>query len=129
MIYATLSDQDNVHRLSKNVLAAKQSITITGLGCDAFSKSARAILEIHSLFASALPPDSLQMWTPLMDENCICLEFSNRYLTPVHEADLEAVDLGPEIDPVGILASNAQGGIYTEDNVVTYFETIKNEDR
>ena len=114
--------------MTKNPSAAKQSLVLSGLGSDLFDKCAKAILEIHSRFATHLPNDSLESWKPLIDEEVICLELTNRYLTPDRLAAIyDTVPFDETIDLFGLLRGKA-GGKRTEDNVVLYYERIPLED-
>lgn len=108
---------------------AKQSLVLTGLGLKAFDNNVRAIMEIHSRFASDLPADTLQPWFPAMDDNDMCIELSNRYFTPEYLAGgYEKRELDDLVDPLGLLKTHAHGGRHTEDNEVLYFERIVEQD-
>jgi hypothetical protein len=111
-------------RLTRNPIAAKQSVVLTGLGCNLFDQAACAILEIHSMFASCLPANSLQAWKPQKDGGSVCIEFSNRYLTQSRYAETALVELRSDVDPKGILAARMHEveAEHTEDNEVLYFE-------
>ncbi|KAI0340233.1 hypothetical protein BDW22DRAFT_1334836 [Trametopsis cervina] len=115
-----------IHRseqLPKNTLAAKQSVVLTGLNCEAFNAAGRAIIEIHSYLSSTLPDGSLQAWTPAKDDDSICLEFSNRYFMSGDRVDkLDSIPFTREVDPKGILHGRIQGLTHTEENEVLYFE-------
>ncbi|KAI0083167.1 hypothetical protein BDY19DRAFT_861843, partial [Irpex rosettiformis] len=112
-------------RLRKNPMTAKQSLVLTGLGEKHFDNAVKAILELHSRFASHLPADSLQSWSPAKDEDMLCLELSNRYFTPDYLAEeYDIVSVDETIDPLGILQAKGAGGKHTEDNVVLYYERI-----
>lgn len=100
---------------------------LMGLGCDLFDKSAKAIMEIHSRFAANLPTDTLENWKPQLDEEFLCVELSNRYLTPDRLAtSYDVVPFDETIDPFGLLRG-VVGGKRTEDNVVLYYERIPDE--
>lgn len=110
-------------RLTKKPSTAKQSVVLTGLGCDEFDGSVRAIIALHSQFATHLPADTLNEWKPVTDDNLLCLEFANRYFTPNHLAtQYDRVELTESVDPRGLLQSKARGGYHTEDNQVWYYE-------
>jgi hypothetical protein len=114
------------NRLTQNPLVAKQSVVLTGLGCETFDQAARAILEIHSMFASSLPANSLQSWRPQKDSGDVCIEFSNRYLTRSRYSESALVELSPDVDPKGVIATCMQNleAEHTEDNEVLYFERV-----
>lgn len=98
-------------------------MVLTGLGLKSFDDNVRAIMELHSRFASNLPANTLQSWAPVMDENDMCIEFSNRYFTPEHLASgYQSQDLDTSVDPFGLLRTHVHGGRHTEDNEVLYFE-------
>lgn len=103
-------------------MAAKQSVTLTGLGSTEFEAAARAVLAIHTMFSSTLPDDALVPWKPQKDTDYVCLEFYNRYFKGRDETGSPAADIGTEIDPLGILRTRCPLGEHTEDNVVLYFE-------
>ncbi|KAI0801726.1 hypothetical protein BC629DRAFT_1438358 [Irpex lacteus] len=111
-----------VDQLPKNPMAAKQSVTLTGLGSTEFEAAARAVLAIHTMFSSTLPDDALVPWKPQKDTDYVCLEFYNRYFKGRDETGSPAADIGTEIDPLGILRTRCPLGEHTEDNVVLYFE-------
>ncbi|KAI0084161.1 hypothetical protein BDY19DRAFT_898899, partial [Irpex rosettiformis] len=113
-----------IYSLPKNILSAKQSIVLTGLGAESFTKAAHAVLVIRSMFTANLPHDSLLPWTPIVDSGHQCLEFSNRYFSTSQFEGLTAVDFDPAVDPKGILASLEVDGKHTDDNVVLYFERL-----
>ena len=112
-------------RIPKNPLAARQSIVLTGLGSEGFERAARAVLQIHTLFSSTLPEDSLLPWKPIRDSGYICLEFSNRYFKGKDDGDATVLPLGRKIDPYDLLRSKCQSAEHTEDNVVLYYERKK----
>lgn len=104
-------------------MTAKQSVVLTGLGCEEFDGSVRAIIALHSRFAMHLPSDMLNEWKPVTDEDLLCLEFANRYFTPNYLAkQYDQSDLPDSVDPMRLLRSKAKGGCHTEDNQVLYFE-------
>lgn len=103
-------------------MASKQSIVVTGLGSAEFERSARAVLQIHTLFESTLPEGTLLSWKPMRDSGYMCLEFSNRYFRGKDDGESPTIPLGHEIDPKDILGSVCRGAEHTEDNVVLYYE-------
>ena len=106
-------------------MAAKQSVLLTGLGCEPFEHCARAMLQVHAKLSSALPSQALHEWSPIIHEGDICLEFANRYFSTGSDGDnLQTVSLGSEIDPFGLLAEAVPNGKHTEDNKVLYYERI-----
>ncbi len=110
--------------LPKNLLSAKQSIVLTGLGTKEFSQAARAVLAIHSMFASSLPGDTLIPWSPITDSGHKCLEFSNRYFSTGQLDGTSPAEFDVGMDPKGILAGLEVNGKYTDDNIVLYFERV-----
>lgn len=112
-------------RLTANPSTAKQSVVLTGLGNADFENCVRAVVELHSRFASHLPGDTLQPLTRIVDDDHLCLEFSNRFFTPEHLATpYESVPFSDLVDPFGLLAAKAEGLHHTEDNEVLYFERV-----
>ncbi|KAI0336905.1 hypothetical protein BDW22DRAFT_1302684, partial [Trametopsis cervina] len=117
-----------IEQIPKNARAAKQAVTLTGLGCEAFDTAGRAIMEIHSYLSDTLPDGSLQPWTPMKDEDCICLEFSNRYFTlGGNMTDGESIPFPKAVDPNGVLGRYAPELKHTDDNEVLYFERKNSE--
>lgn len=114
--------------MTKNPTAAKQSLVLTGLGYEAFEKSVRALIELHSHFANSLPSGTLEAWHPIADQDDMCMEFSNRYLTPGHLAVIyETASFDDLTDPLYLLRGKS-GGRRTEDNVVLYYDRQHTED-
>ena len=109
-------------RIPKNPITAKQSIVITGLGSVEFERSARAVLQIHTLFGSTVPEDTLLPWKPLRDSEYVCLEFSNRYFKGKDDGNSAVLPLPRNIDPYDMLRAKCHGAEHTEDNVVLYYE-------
>ncbi|KAI0337021.1 hypothetical protein BDW22DRAFT_1340590, partial [Trametopsis cervina] len=123
ILRCSLPPVQRLEQLPKNVLAAKQSVVLTGLGSGVFDTMGRAVMEVHSYLASTLPDGSLQPWVPRKDEDCICLEFSNRYFTPLNNTDhQEGIPFSKTVDPNGVLGRYAMEMKHTEDNEVLYFE-------
>lgn len=89
----------------------------------------RAIIALHSRFAAHLPTDSLNEWKPVIDEDLLCLEFANRYLTPNYLVmQYDQLDIPESVDSLKLLQSKAKGGYHTEDNQVQYYEKMCNSD-
>ncbi|KAI0086698.1 hypothetical protein BDY19DRAFT_894328, partial [Irpex rosettiformis] len=109
-------------QIPKSPHTAKQSVVITDLGSPEFESSARAILQIHTLFGSTLPDDTLVPWKPMKDAEHICIEFANRYFKSKDDSESPVIGLASDIDPMGLLVSRCPNGEHTEDNTVLYFE-------
>lgn len=87
-------------------------------------------MELRGRFADHLPADTLQEWTPVTDDDMLCLEASNRYFTPSYLAsEYDPVELGDIIDPLGLLKAKTAGSRRTEDNEVLYYERIVCKDK
>ncbi len=119
----SLSTHISVHSLPKNALTVKQSVVITGLGSPEFEDCARAILAVHYQLAAQFPPDVLIPWSPVHENGNVCLEFSNRYFSPIDDPS-PALDFDTAVDPQGILQTLDIAGKYTEENRVLYYERI-----
>ncbi len=116
--------------MTKNPLSAKQSLVLTGLGSEEFDNCVRAVIQFHSRFASHLPSDTLQPWSPIKDDEHLCLELSNRYYTPDNlVSQYEEASVSDTIDPMGLLRAKGNGLRHTEDNDVLYFERLPDEQR
>ena len=59
-------------------MAAKQSVTLSGLGEEGFDRCAVAILEIQQVISRQLPPNCMDKVQPGSDNGYLTLEFSNR---------------------------------------------------
>ncbi len=115
--------------MTKNHAAAKQALVLTGLGYDRFEKGVKAVIEFHSHFANLLPAGSMEAWQPIADQDNLCLEFSNRYLTPDRLASVyETASFDEVIDPFGMFRGKG-GGTRTEDNVVLYYDRLPTSDK
>lgn len=92
------------------------------MGYEQFEKAVKAVIEFHSHFANSLPSGTLEAWHPITDQDDLCLEFANRYLTPDRLASVyESATFDKVIDPFGLLLEKG-GGRRTEDNVVLYYD-------
>ncbi|KAI0336886.1 hypothetical protein BDW22DRAFT_1349559, partial [Trametopsis cervina] len=60
ILRCTLPPITRPEQLPKNVMAAKQSVILTGLGSELFDAAGRAVMEIHTYLASTLPDGCLQ---------------------------------------------------------------------
>ncbi|KAI0788939.1 hypothetical protein BC629DRAFT_1288231, partial [Irpex lacteus] len=110
-------------RIPKNPVTAKQSVVITGLGGEQFEDCVRAIMAIHTQFAAQFPPDVLLPWAPQNEDGHVCLEFSNRYFSPISDPGA-ALEFDTSVDPQGILKNLDVAGKHTEDNKVLYYERV-----
>ncbi|KAI0084090.1 hypothetical protein BDY19DRAFT_997941 [Irpex rosettiformis] len=125
VVRANLPPITSSGQLTKNPMTAKQSLVLTGLGEKGFDNAVKAVIELQSRFASHLPVDSLQSWSPIKDEDKLCLELSNRYFTPDYlTTEYDTVSLDESIDPLEILRTKTTNGKHTEDNVVFYYEQL-----
>ncbi|KAK7677378.1 hypothetical protein QCA50_019709 [Cerrena zonata] len=101
---------------------AQQSVTIAGMGCDSFAVFSKAINAITTVFERHVT--AAKTVTGLDVSSTGTLSFSNRYFTQHDEVDdLTPIPFSQQIDPLGFLASVAEG-IHTADNNVQYFEKI-----
>ena len=104
-------------------MSARQAVKLSGLGVTGFEQYIAAVLAIQQVFASHLPADLLERWTPGTEHGYPILEVSNRYFTHRKEAQDEEVDMEPTLDPAGLLRSVMPSfACYTADNKVLYFE-------
>ena len=93
-----------------------------------FERSARAVLQIHTMFESTLPEGTLIPWKPTRDCGYMCLEFSNRYFRSKDDGEYATMPLGQDIDPQDLLGSRCRGAEHTEDNVVLYYKRKVNSE-
>lgn len=99
------------------------------MGCEQFEKAVKAVIEFHSRFENSLPSGTLEAWHPITDQDDLCLEFANRYLTPGRLASVyESATFDKVIDPFGLLLEKG-GGRRTEDNVVLYYDRQPTSDQ
>lgn len=109
---------------------ARQGIVLTGLSSPSFDKSLCQLEAIMRTFDRCFPPDSLEKWTPGKHGEHNSVDLANRYLVDkknVNAEDIVSIPIG--IDPRRILAKLAGSSyVCTEDNVVKYFEAVKEEE-
>ena len=114
-------------RIPKNILSAKQSIKLTGLGVEAFDACAAAILEVQQVFSTCLLPNAMQKWTPTMEHGYLVLEVSNWYFSNRDIAD-DNLHLLDCIDLLHLLCNWMPfNTCHLKDNEVLYFERQKSE--
>ena len=105
---------------------------LTGLGSAAFTSALEAAGEVYGYFDCQFPENVLDSWTS-SEEKCFgfpCLDVSNRYLTPVKEANGQEIAFQKGVDPHGILRGMATSNgtcsyVHTEDNQVQYFSSCR----
>ncbi|KAI0314685.1 hypothetical protein OF83DRAFT_1174530 [Amylostereum chailletii] len=114
----------SIDDLPSNIRWARQSIALSGMGSQTFTDVVRGIKNVHKLMDSAYKVGTLKTW---WTDNILGdprIELSNRYITPHDQLyGASAVTIPKTVDPYGILARvSSQVGVYTEENVVTYFQ-------
>ena len=110
----------------------KQSITVTGLGCEPFEAAVRGIQCIYETFCLHINTlgGTLRKWTPSLDSEDLTLTFNNRYLTFAKNASQDSIiNLSRTIDPFNILGPQLTNQVHTLDNVVEYWERTEAQDR
>ena len=120
-VYPYTSIPRNLNRL----IDIKQTITLTGLGTDAFDAAVHGIQTIHQVFHNHVTRGGsrLRDWVPGRDGQDLTLTFTNRYLTSPRDVGGEAsVDLSQVVDPFNILRPLIKGETHTTDNVMEYWE-------
>jgi hypothetical protein len=106
---------------------------LTGLGSATFTSALEAACEVYGYFDREFSEGILDSWTS-SEEQCFgfpCLDISNRYLTPVKEANGPEIAFQKGVDPCGILRGMAIGDgtcayVHTEENQVQYFSSCRN---
>lgn len=83
-------------------------------------------MAVHSQFAAQFPPDTLLPWSPSREDGDVCLEFSNRYFSPLDDP-APPLEFDSAVDPQGILLNLDVAGKHTEDNKVLYYERIQKQ--
>ena len=110
-------------RLPREIMHARQSIRITGLGIDMFDQYITAILRLYDLFKSYLPEGSIEPWMPSMEQNTFVLDIHNRYLTWKSNLVGKALEFDSTLDPTGIFTRRIPSdATYSEESQVLYFE-------
>ncbi|KAL4255724.1 hypothetical protein AB1N83_012392 [Pleurotus pulmonarius] len=110
----------------------RQSLTITGLGSNAFKQIVTNFRHTYSMFSRYTPnaklisvPEFIGKDERLSDDTSknTTITASNRFFTPVKQAEgFRIVDIGGEIDPRGILENvDKKKWVHTEDNEVAYY--------
>ena len=103
-----------------------QDITITGLGGEGFSTYLEAYASIQECFQQFLPGRAVSAPESKHERAYPTLYFSNRFFTPISEAKgAVVVPFSKETDPLGLLRA-VTDGLHTTDNVVRYYECIRN---
>ncbi|KAF7985752.1 hypothetical protein HWV62_345 [Athelia sp. TMB] len=108
----------------------KQTVRLTGFGCEEFKKSVDAIASIAIMMGENVERGDLESWTPVRFRNWQALDIGNRYFVYQHiEGDAVAIPMPASVDPDGVLASIAgEKWVYTEENEVSYFRMRINGD-
>lgn len=110
--------------LGSKPLIAVQSACITGLGCKEFDVFLEALASIHRVFGDHISGATLAEIEYRTDHGSPSLFFSNRYFTHFRDMDGQTtVPISKDVDPLGILAG-IEGGMYTANNEVQYFERL-----
>ena len=107
-------------------MAAKQSVTLSGLGEEGFDRCAVAILEIQQVISRQLPPNCMDKVQPGSDNGYLTLEFSNRYFSTSKDPQDEVVSMNAYVDPVSVLQEQVTSDAkHFADNKVLYYECQK----
>ena len=102
---------------------AAQSVKISAMNSDNFSKYAAAMLELQQVFALYHPPESLEKWVPKIEQGLMVLSAYNRYLTPRRFVEEEEIPLNKHIDPMSVLQRLIpSSACHAPDNEVLYYE-------
>ncbi|KAJ7723940.1 hypothetical protein DFH07DRAFT_971363 [Mycena maculata] len=106
-----------------------QQISLTGFTCGLFTEGVNQLKELHTLYDRYFQGNAMTKWTPQEDHGCITLNASSRFFTSLlDEPDAVPVPFGYGVDPNGHLQKFVGNHlIHTEDNIVSYFQRVKNE--
>jgi hypothetical protein len=106
----------------------RQATTLSGLGCESFSRAIQGIRDIHGLFSRTFMDGCLEQWAPNQFEGHDAIDTTNRYFTHRSQARTEEITpFSDVVDPDGILTSamNIDDKFtHTIDNEVDYYECI-----
>lgn len=111
----------------RQVKYERQTVTLSGLGADAFGRAVSSIHDVHSRFARTLPEGQLEEWGPtLFDSEFSAIEVGNRYFTGARDVGVwSKVPFGLSVDPYGVLlAAGGTSYVHCEDNVVQYYKRV-----
>ncbi|KAK7688443.1 hypothetical protein QCA50_007981 [Cerrena zonata] len=129
LVKASLPPIYQASSLGSRPLSAVQSVGLSGLGCKEFDVFLEGLSCIHRVFGDHISGATLSEIEYRTDHGSPLLFFSNRYFT--HFRDMEDQKVTPisrDVDPLGILAS-VEGGMYTSNNQVQYFERLLKKDK
>lgn len=110
-------------RIPARVVAARQSVCITGLNAPEFGVAVDGIARIWSMLQTYLAPDATREWLPSRENGCVVVELTNRYLSNANDIGSDNIETFPsEWDPSGRLQERVSTEVFLSDNNVLYFE-------
>ncbi|RPD67600.1 hypothetical protein L226DRAFT_474661, partial [Lentinus tigrinus ALCF2SS1-7] len=122
------------YRLPRNpnrLIDMRQSVTVTGLGCEAFEKAVAGLSILYQTVKAKIMQRGGQLrdWTPVNlgdDEGNATLTFGSRYLTAAKDVGNDDIrpDLAEVIDPFNILRPLLRTEVHTLDNCVQYWQRM-----
>lgn len=114
------------NRLGPNVGTAKQTVTISGLGSSAFNRAVLATELISNRFREQCIRQQMNVPDIRREHGFPVLTYGNRYLTTTNaDGNDQLYTITDEIDPLYILRNAMKSdGVYTADNVVSYYERV-----
>ena len=113
--------------MQKKRFFMRQSISLTGLLTEPFSRAASACEGVYAKMSAHFPPDSVTHWENTFYEGHISTDFNARYFTTRKGAPMEEnLPFLEGVDPDGILAGlRGQDLIHGPDNQVTYLRALE----
>ena len=104
----------------------KQTVTLTGLGCQYFHSAVRGVGAVYHAFKMHLSARGCQLrtWAPGCDGGeSLTLTFSNRILMSAKDGEGEKKqDLSEFVDPFNILRPLLRTELHTAENHVDYWK-------
>ncbi|RPD67608.1 hypothetical protein L226DRAFT_577112 [Lentinus tigrinus ALCF2SS1-7] len=118
-------------RNPNRLIDMRQSVTVTGLGCEAFEKAVAGLSILYQTVKAKIMQRGGQLrdWTPVNlgdDEGNTTLTFGSRYLTAAKDVGNDDIrpDLAEVIDPFNILRPLLRTEVHTLDNCVQYWQRM-----
>lgn len=101
----------------------RQSVTVTGLGCEFFDRSHENVQQIYMAFANIFPPRTLEDWQDTKFEGHCAFDSNARYFSRVTANTNKAMSIpfGDHVDPEDVLEKLVDNDyIHGPDNHVEY---------
>ncbi|TFK51926.1 hypothetical protein OE88DRAFT_1612848, partial [Heliocybe sulcata] len=107
-----------------------QSITISGLSAEIFSKALKGITVIHRHMSRFFKDGAMQAWAPSDLQGHPAINIKSRYFSSTRDlGNPSSIPFDKRLDPNGILTNLVDDKwVHTQDNVVDYCQAKETED-